>query len=122
VGAGKADLIGRVHGAEREKGTRGGNGSVASEPGPRNKEREGERAGEGKLAPTSWSRRAARERGRERAHAGVLPLTGGVHLSGGAGAGARAAWLGLNGSDGLLGCFPFSFSLDFLIPFPFLFL
>jgi hypothetical protein len=50
---------------------------------------------------------------------GDLPLTGGVRLSGDAGAQARglagrtwAGWAALS----------FSFSLDFLIPFPFLFL
>jgi hypothetical protein len=56
------------------------------------------------------------EREREGAREGELLLTGGVRLSGGAG--ARPGWADL----GRLGCFPFSFSLDFLIPFLFLFL
>ena len=34
---------------------------------------------------------------------------------------ASGVWLGLTEPDGLVGCFPFSFSLDFLIPFLFLF-
>jgi hypothetical protein len=32
--AGKAELTRQAHDAEREKGMRGGNGSVTSEPGP----------------------------------------------------------------------------------------
>jgi hypothetical protein len=59
------------------------------------------------------------EREREGAREGNLPLTGGVRLSGGAGTRARGlagpTWAGW-------AAFPFSFSLDFLIPFPFLFL
>jgi hypothetical protein len=55
---------------------------------------------------------------REGAREGELPLTGGVCLSGGAGARAR----GLAGpSWARWAAFPFSFSLDFLIPFLFLF-
>jgi hypothetical protein len=50
---------------------------------------------------------------------GELPLTGGAHLSDGAGARAR----GLAGPTRLVwAAFSFSFSLNFLIPFPFLFL
>jgi hypothetical protein len=59
------------------------------------------------------------ERGREGARERELPLTGGVRLSSGAGARARglagptwAGWAAL----------PFSFSLDFLIPFSISFL
>jgi hypothetical protein len=90
----RAEPTGRVHGAERgERGVRG-NGSATVGPGPRNREREGARGGE-------------------------LPLTGGVRLSGGAG--ARAC--GLAGLTGLVwAAFSFPFSLNFLIPFPFLFL
>jgi hypothetical protein len=58
------------------------------------------------------------ERERESAQERGLPLTGGVRLSGGAG--ARPGWAEL----GWLGCraaFLFPFSLDFLIPFLFLF-
>jgi hypothetical protein len=58
------------------------------------------------------------EREREGAREGELPLTGGVRLSGGAGARARGlvgpTWAGW-------AAFPYSFSLDFLIPFSFLF-
>jgi hypothetical protein len=50
-----------------------------------------------------------------RARERKLPLTGGARLSGGAGARAR----GLTGP--IWATFPFSFSLDFLIPFLFLF-
>jgi hypothetical protein len=55
------------------------------------------------------------EREREGAHEGELPLTGGVRLSDGAG--ARPGWADWAG----LGCFLLSFSLNFLIPFAFLF-
>jgi hypothetical protein len=50
----KAELTGLAHGAERENRNARGNGSMTGEPGPRNREREGERAGKGKLAPTDW--------------------------------------------------------------------
>jgi hypothetical protein len=47
AGAGKADLTVRVHGAEREKGTCGGNGStLANRALETDRERERERAGE----------------------------------------------------------------------------
>jgi hypothetical protein len=57
-----------------------------------------------------------RERERVSARGQKPLLTGGAHLSGGAG--VRPHWAGWAG----LGCFAFSFSLDFLIAFPFLFL
>jgi hypothetical protein len=58
------------------------------------------------------------EREREGAREGELPLTGGVRMSGRAGARAR----GLSGLSVLVwAAFSFSFSLNFLIPFPFLF-
>jgi hypothetical protein len=80
-------------------------------------QRERERAGE--VTGTDRSpQRLESERGSARGR-GDLPLTGGVRLSSGAGARARglagptwAGWAALS----------FSFSLDFLIPFPFLFL
>jgi hypothetical protein len=82
AGAGKADLTRQAHGAEREKGTRGGNGSALVNR-ARETEGEGERAGEvtgaDRLGPLSS------ERDREGAR-GELPLIGGVCLSGGAGA------------------------------------
>jgi hypothetical protein len=52
-------------------------------------------------------REGVRERG--------LSVIGGTHLSGGAG--ARPGWVEL----GQLGCFAFSFFLNFLVAFPFLF-
>jgi hypothetical protein len=88
AGAGKADLTGRVHATEREKGARGGNGSaLANRARETDKERESERAketGADRSAPLS------REREREGAREGELPLTGGVRVSGGAG--ARLGW------------------------------
>jgi hypothetical protein len=61
---------------------------------------------------------AGRDREREGAREGELPLTGGVRLSDGASARARGlAWPTWAGWAAL----SFSFSLDFLIPFPFLF-
>jgi hypothetical protein len=96
----------QAHDVEREKGTRGGN-SLALANRARETERESERAKEtraDRLAPLGS------EREREGAHEGELSLTGGVRLSGGAG--ARPGWA----------AFHFSFSLNFLIPFLFLFL
>jgi hypothetical protein len=55
------------------------------------------------------------EREREGAREEELPLTGGA----GARARGREAWLGRAGL--VWAAFPFSFSLDFLIPFLFLF-
>ena len=84
--AGKAELTRQAHGAEREKGTRGGNGSALANR-ARETERESERAketGADRLAPLGS------EREREGAREGELPLTGGVRLSGGAG--ARPGW------------------------------
>jgi hypothetical protein len=61
----KAELTRQAHGAEREKGTRGGNGSTLAN---RARETERERAnGRRKLAPTGWPHWAASER--RRAHA-----------------------------------------------------
>jgi hypothetical protein len=73
AGAGKADLTRQAHGAEREKGTRGGNGSALANQ-ARETEGEGERAGEvtgaDRLVPLGSEREeGARER--------ELPLTGG---------------------------------------------
>jgi hypothetical protein len=76
-------------------------------------EREEGRLRAKQLAPTGRPQRAESER--ERARERKPPLTGGSHLSGGAGARAR----GLAGPS--WAAFPFSFSLDFLIAFLFLF-
>jgi hypothetical protein len=74
-----------------------------SEPGLRDRERDSERAKE-----TSADRSAplGSEREREGAHEGEPPLTGGVRLSGGAGARARGL-AGLSGPAGLLSPFLF---------------
>ena len=90
AGAGKADLTGRVHGVEREKGTHGGNGSTLE-----NRAREIEREIESevtcadRLGPPVKGGKRARETG--------------------------SGWL-------VWAKMAFSFSLDFLIPFLFLFL
>jgi hypothetical protein len=74
--------------------------------------RASEETGADRLAPlgSERERESARERG--------LPLTGGVRLSGGAGARARGL---ARPSWADWAAFPFSFPLDFLIPFLFLF-
>jgi hypothetical protein len=64
AGAGKVDLTGRVHGAERVKGTRGTTARHWRSGPTRQREREGAN-GRRKLAPTDRSHSAARERGRE---------------------------------------------------------
>jgi hypothetical protein len=90
-----------------------GNGSTTGESGPRDRERGGARGEE------NWPDRLAplgSERGRESAHEGELSLTGGVRLLDGAG--ARPGWADWAG----LGCFLLFIFLNFLIPFPFLFL
>jgi hypothetical protein len=93
-----AHLTGQVHGAESEERGAQGNGSATGQSGPRGREIGGA------ASESAW------ERG--------LPLTGGVHLSDGAGVRARVlagpSWAGW-------AAFPFSFSLDFLIHFLFLF-
>jgi hypothetical protein len=113
--AGKADLTRQAHGAKREKGTHGGNDStLANRAREIERERESERAketGTDRLAPLGS------EREREGAHEGELPLTGGVRLSGGAG--AHACGLAeLIGPTELLSLFLFSgFSNSFSISF-----
>jgi hypothetical protein len=63
--AGKAELTRQAHDAEREKGTRGGNGSALANWAHKT---ERERAnGRRKLAPTGWPHWAVSERGRARA-------------------------------------------------------
>ena len=77
------------------------------------RERAGKKTGADRLAPLGS------ERGREGAHYGELPLTGGVRMSDGAG--ARPGWAGWDG----LGCFLLlffsefsnSFSISFSIEF-----
>jgi hypothetical protein len=102
------DLTGRVHDAERVKRTRGGNGSALANP-ARETEREGEVTGTDRLGPLDSERE--KEGARER-----LAPTGGVRLSGAAG--ARGT-----GPSGLVWAeMAFLISLEFLMPFPFLFL
>jgi hypothetical protein len=71
-----------------------------------------------KPAPTGHPQWVESEREGGSTREREVPLTGGSHLSGGAGARARGlagpSWAGW-------AAFPFSFSLDFLIPFLFLF-
>jgi hypothetical protein len=70
AGSGKAERTRLAHGAEREKRDAWGNGSATGDLGPRDREREGERAGEGKLALIGGARLLGREGARARAHAG----------------------------------------------------
>jgi hypothetical protein len=109
------DLTGQAHSAEKEKGTREATAQhLANEAreAKREKGHTGEETGADRSAPlgSERERESTQERG--------LPLTGGVRLSGDAGARARGlagpSWAGL-------AAFVFSFSLDFLIPFLFLF-
>jgi hypothetical protein len=111
--AGKAELTRQAHDAERKKGDARGQRLDTGEPGPRDRERGSalvKKTGADRLAPLGS------EREREGAREGELPLTGGVRLSGGTG--ARPGWA--YWAD--WAAFSFSFSLDFLIPFLFLFL
>jgi hypothetical protein len=99
VGAGRADLTGQAHGAERGKGTRGATAQQLANRAREAEREEGSAGGETGADRSAPLARRAREGGR---------------------AGARPGWAEL----GRLGCwaaFLFSFSLDFLIPFPFLF-
>jgi hypothetical protein len=73
----------------------------AGEPGPRNRESEGERAGE--VTGADRLVQLGSERAREGARERELPLTGGVRLSGGTG--ARPGWL--SGPTGPLSPFLF---------------
>jgi hypothetical protein len=80
--AGKAKLTRQAHDTEREKGTRGATtrqlANWARET-ERGRERVGEENRRRQVGPT-------RQRAREGTREGELPLTGGVRLSGGAGA------------------------------------
>jgi hypothetical protein len=102
-GTGKAELTGGAHGAERERASTWGATTRRLAKWARETEREEGRAGEGNrhdsLAPLGRERESERVsvRGKK------LPLTGGAHLCGGAG--ARPDWAEL----GRLGCFGFFF-------------
>jgi hypothetical protein len=106
--AGRAELTGRVHDAERErkKGARATAQRLAEWA--RETEREEGRARAKQLAPTGRPQWAESERERERGGEKVAADRR-ARLSGSVG--ARPGWA----------AFPFSFSLDFLIPFIFLF-
>jgi hypothetical protein len=82
-----AELTWQAHGTEREERGARGNGSVAGDPGPRDRERESVRV---KETGVDRSTPLGSERDREGAREGELPLTGGVCLLGGAG--ARPGW------------------------------
>jgi hypothetical protein len=109
----RAEQTGLAHGAERDKRDARGNGSMTGDPGLRDRERE---RGSVRAKETGADRSAplGSEREREGARERLAP-TGGVRLSGAAGAQGT-------GPGGLVWAeMAFSFSLDFLIPFLFLF-
>jgi hypothetical protein len=108
-GEGESDKAGPRR--RERKGDARGQRLGTGEPGPQNREREraGEVTGADRLGPLGNER----ERGLARARTVVDRRGPPVRRRG------RAAWLGLVGR---LGCFHFPFSLDFLIPFLFLFL
>jgi hypothetical protein len=98
-----------AHGAEREERGARGNGSTTSDPGPRDRER-----GSARVKETCADRSAplGSEREREGAREGNLPPACQAARARGLAGSTWAGWAS----------FPFSFSLDFLIPFLFLFL
>jgi hypothetical protein len=108
---GRAELTGRVHGAEREKRDVWGNGLASGEPGPRDRERGGTRVAK-QLAPTGRPQRAESKSGIESVRERELPLIGGACMLGGSGARARGlagpSWAG-RAKLGRLGCFSFLF-------------
>jgi hypothetical protein len=116
-GAGKAELTGRSHGAARGSRRAEGTTRCDDEAGPRGRDRKG-RASEGNRCRQPGP---TRQRGRERERGWKPPLTGGTHLSGGAG--ARPGWTELGQLDcfgffyfpGISNCFSISFSLVFSI-------
>jgi hypothetical protein len=114
AGAGKAELTGQAHGAEREKGTHRGNGSALVN---RARETERERTSKGnwcrQVSPTGQrAREGGCARGRTTAERRGLPVRRRGHTT----------WLGLMGR---LGCFLLfffsgfsnSFSISFSIGF-----
>jgi hypothetical protein len=117
-GTGKAELIGRSHGAARGSGHMGGTAQCADEAGPRGRDRK-ERASEGNRCrqpgPTR-QREGERERaGKENAADRWNPPIRRARTCG------RATWLGWLGCfghfyfPGISNCFSISFSLGFSI-------
>jgi hypothetical protein len=98
---GREDLTGQAHSAEREKGTYG---ATPQQLANRAHETEREEARAGGETGADRSAPLDSEREREGARERELPLTGGVRLSGGAG--ARPGWAEL-GWFGLLSPFLF---------------
>jgi hypothetical protein len=114
AGAVRAELTGEPT-TQRERGRARGNGSATGKLGSRGREGRGAR---GRSEPAPIARPHWAVSGRERRTRDSLALTGGVRLSGAAGARARAA-----GPGGLVWArMAFSFFLNFLIAFRFLFL
>jgi hypothetical protein len=104
--AGRAELIGRVHGAEREREKRDarGNDSAPGEPGPRGRKRGGTHAAK-QLAPIGRPQRAEREKEREKEREGEKAVADrrGPPVR----RRVRVAWLGRARPVGLLCVFPF---------------
>jgi hypothetical protein len=93
---GRAELTGRVHGAETEKRDVRGNDLVPGNAGPRDRKRGGARGRRNRRRQVGPSGQRARER--ESARENKPPLTGGARLSGGARARpdwAELGWFGL---------------------------
>jgi hypothetical protein len=86
AGAGRADLIGQAHGAEREKETCG---ATAQQLVNRARETEREEGSVGEEIGADRSAPLGSEQAREGVRERELPLTGEVRLSGDAGARAR---------------------------------
>jgi hypothetical protein len=115
VGAGRVELTGEAHGAEREDRRAGATAQRLAKRARKEEREEGgavEEIGANSLAPLGSKRE------RERRERGILAPTGGVLLSGAAGARGWAWWAGL-GRIGFFyfprisNCFSISFSLGF---------
>jgi hypothetical protein len=116
TGAGRAELTGEAHGTEREW-ARGAMARRLVERGLRGREGRGARGRRNRRQQLGPTGQRARERGKRAQDS--LPLTCGVRQSGVAGARARAH---ATGPGGLVWArMAFSFFLNFLIAFPFLF-
>jgi hypothetical protein len=118
AGARKAELTRRVHGAEREKGTRGGNDSALANR-ARKTEREGEGEGEraGEVTGTDRLIPLGSERARESGRSGLRQQVGLACQAKRARGRARAELNGLPWAE-----LAFPIFLEFLMHFLFLFL